>query len=151
DLCMRGWKLDKVALEEMRETLKQRALALSQSLAISTRGLVPTSLIEYIQRKGSVKLFPLPAYGKAGNAYVPIEIPPGTKMLKTLPFPVFQKKVTPIEFNPNSSPQVQTLITNMGIKVPLAKGKPTADEAAILKILDKKDLPSAYRTILENI
>jgi len=148
-MMVEGLRIDTDKLTALSKSYEAEVSNLRQDLEIFAREYIlpKTKLIE---RKGRVKRDGTVYINEVGEV---IEIPADIKMLKKLPFKVFEQKVSTQVFNPSSPPLVKEVIRALGHKVPskkdVAKGtKETTDEFALKKLRLKTKHPF-YSQLLE--
>lgn len=173
-MCERGWNPDLKAIEEIRNVLEPEIAALVSEMRDMVDGLIPDK-VTYVFRKQKIVAGAQYCRGvgepekvktktnKKGETvldsisfreYAPFELPAGIKSLKELDFPVFEKKVEVIEFNPGSHEQVGNAILGLGFELPKKRDpktkewKTTTESFALKKMYVKTKHPF-FKKVLE--
>lgn len=151
-ICERGLNIDKEAWAALTLETQTKVDQLTAELRSLTDGLLPPK-IEFVERKGSLKgKRDRDYYCLVDSEYQQVAIPEEIKMLKKMPFPIFERLVDDSPFNPASPDQVKDVIRALGHVIPKKRDpktgefKETADSLALKKLMFKHKHPF-YRAL----
>jgi DNA polymerase I-like protein with 3'-5' exonuclease and polymerase domains len=168
-MCERGWDVDFEVIKEMQTSYEAKASALFHDLRDFATDLIrPKITFKFCKQKikdgatycrgvgrPTKQKFKKNSKGEevlddvAFSSYQEVLLPEEIKSLKEVPYPVFEKVTTEVEFNPKSPDQVKDVLRGLGIKVPIRKGKECTDDLALKRLADKYPEYPFFNNILE--